>query len=643
MSFINSIIMRNVIQFLQRPRLMALALMVVSCLTACDKENTPADPEPSAGIKNQIEYNNESLTSIKSVIYEADADNSYSFYLSPTEGITNIAGMQQAADYVFVKTVSVKGEVNTETENFEISYKDITAKKGALDGIRKAALSVNLLSKTAVEISADIITAERKPLFVRYNGACAKALADLSNQVELNQETTTTIASSTAWRYNLEGTSVYSLYAQSNVSNPADATPVLTIKISDDADIDGLTDLDLATVSADELAISYGDLVLGAGRKGTLTMSTNDDETELNVLMDATISDNRIRVTYTGVPAKGYYSSDKITVKSTAGTVEKDLPAVFRQKDSENYVFAFGTNDKAATAADLASGDYAVKVVIPASAFNEDGEADADFTTANAELYYYPAYATLTSEKAEGEVSIETVPGATDGKIYFYVTAALASGETLTAEYYGVPVDGEIPDLTPVKPVEPKIVITDESGKELQNIPVTAMEVMRNTKFYDASASEPMDAYVFYFRNEKTGEKVSRYDPNTPYFVLSADKLNSEDLDLHAADTKWAFYFTNNTNLYLQQSYMYNGYGSAYTQYGLEFQRCPDNVKVTAKKNGKEWYFKFVMKDYGNYTSLMTYQPEYAGTKNIVTIEWKGPATKYSGTQDTNEMKDEDY
>ena len=102
--------------------------------------------------------------------------------------------MQKASDYALVKTASVKGKVNTETENFEVSYKDITAKKGAMDGIRKAALSVNLLSKTSVKISADVITAERKPLFVRYNGACAKALADLSNQVELNQETTTTIA-----------------------------------------------------------------------------------------------------------------------------------------------------------------------------------------------------------------------------------------------------------------------------------------------------------------------------------------------------------------------------------------------------------------------------------------------------------------
>ena len=640
--------MRNVIQFLQRPRLMALALMVVSCLTACDKENTPADPEPAAGIKNQIEYNNESLTSIKSVIYEADADNSYSFYLSPTEGITNIAGMQQAADYVFVKTVSVKGEVNTETENFEISYKDITAKKGALDGIRKAALSVNLLSKTAVEISADIITAERKPLFVRYNGACAKALADLSNQVELNQETTTTIASSTAWRYNLEGTSVYSLYAQSNVSNPADATPVLTIKISDDADIDDLTDLDLATVSADELAISYGDLVLGAGRKGTLTMSTNDDETELNVLMDATISDNRIRVTYTGVPAKGYYSSDKITVKSTAGTVEKDLPAVFRQKDSENYVFAFGTNDKAATAADLASGDYAVKVVIPASAFNEDGEADADFTTANAELYYYPAYATLTSEKAEGEVSIETVPGATDGKIYFYVTAALASGETLTAEYYGVPVDGEIPDLTPVKPVEPKILITDESGKELQNIPVTAMEVMHWPSFYDSAMSTPIDAYVFYFRNANTPASVSKYDRNTPYFVLASDQLNKTDLDLTTikSEAKWAFYFMGNANLIGFSGMTSYGYGSDFEQWGQPKHRCPDNAKLTVTKDGKEWYFKFTMVDYGTFTLLntSTYAEEdmVAGTKNVVTIEWKGAATKYTGS-DRNDMTDADY
>lgn len=622
--------------------ILAAAFAAVLCLAACNKENTPADPEPSAEIKNQIEYSEEPLISIKSVIYEASADG-YTFYLSPTEGITNVAGMQKASDYALVKTASVKGKVNTETENFEVSYKDITAKKGAMDGIRKAALSVNLLSKTSVEISADVITAERKPLFVRYNGACAKALADLSNQVELNQETTTTIASSTAWRYNLDGKSVYSLYEQSNVSKPADATPVLTISISDDADIDNITNLDLSAVSADDIAISYGDIVLGAGRKGTLTMSTNEEETELSVLMDATIGDNRIRVTYTGIPAEGYYSSDKLTIKSAAGNVEKSLPVLFRQKDGANYVFAFGTNDKAAAATDLASGDYAIKLAIPASAFDEDGEADADFTTATAELYYYPAYATLTSEKAEGEISIETVPGAKDGKIYFYVTAALASGETLTAEYYGVPVDGEIPDLTPVKPVEPKIVITDESGKELKKVELTAMEVCKVNYLRDiAGTFIEGNSYIFYFRDANTAAQVD--NDSTPFFVLPEAQLGCEDLDIYKAtggDTGTGLLWTFKYNVSeLSQSRL--GYGYFLENYYA--YRTPETASLTVKKDGKDWYFKFTMKDWGSF-GMFAYsgKPDASGTKNTVTIEWSGKATKYSGRDYANEMKDEDY
>ena len=51
--------------------ILAAAFAAVLCLAACNKENTPADPEPSAEIKNQIEYSEEPLISIKSVIYEA--------------------------------------------------------------------------------------------------------------------------------------------------------------------------------------------------------------------------------------------------------------------------------------------------------------------------------------------------------------------------------------------------------------------------------------------------------------------------------------------------------------------------------------------------------------------------------------------
>lgn len=623
--------------------MMASAFGVVLCLAACNHENDPADPEPSSEIKNQIEYNSESLVNIKSVIYEIDEHKDYSFYLSPSENIIDVDGMRKANDYAFVKVNSVKGKIDTKAEAFEVTYKDIAAKKEVMENFRKIDLYVNLLSKTSVEISADVITTERKPLFVRYNGGCAKALATLSNQIELNQETTTTVASSTAWRYNLEGISEYSLYAQSNVSNPADATPVLTIKISDDADFDDLTNLDLSAVSADELAISYGDMVLGAGRKGTLTMSTDDNETELTILMDATIGENRIRATYTGVPAMGYYSSDKLTIKSAAGTVENTLPVLFRQKDGENYVFAFGTNDKAAAAADLTAGDYAVKVTIPASAFDEDGEADADFTKVKAELYYYPAYATLTSEKAEGEVSIATVPGATDGKIYFYATAALASGETLTAEYYGVPVDGEIPDLTPVKPVEPKIVITDENGKELKKVELTAMEVCKVNYLRDiAGTFIDGNSYIFYFRDANTAAQVD--NDSTPFFVLPEAQLGCEDLDIYKAtggDTGTGLLWTFKYNVSeLSQSRL--GYGYFLESYYA--YRTPETASLTVKKDGKDWYFKFTMKDWGSF-GMFAYggKPAASGTKNTVTIEWSGKATKYSGRDYANEMKDEDY
>lgn len=622
---------------------MASTFGLVLCLAACNHENDPADPEPSSEIKNQIEYNSESLVNIKSVIYEIDEHKDYSFYLSPSENITDVDGMRQANDYVFVKVNSTNGKIDTEAEAFEVTYKDIAAKKELMENFRKIDLYVNLLSKTSVEISADVITTERKPLFVRYNGGCAKALAALNNQIELNQETITTVASSTAWKYNLEGISEYSLYAQSNVSNPADATPVLTIKISDDADFDDLTNLDLSAVSADELAISYGDMVLGAGRKGTLTMSTDDNETELTILMDATIGENRIRATYTGVPAMGYYSSDKLTIKSAAGTVENTLPVLFRQKDGENYVFAFGTNDKAAAAADLTAGDYAVKVTIPASAFDEYGEADADFTKVKAELYYYPAYATLTSEKAEGEVSIATVPGATDGKIYFYVKAALASGETLSAEYYGVPVDGEIPDLTPVKPVEPKIVITDESGKELKKVELTAMEVCKVNYLRDiAGTFIDGNSYIFYFRDANTAAQVD--NDSTPFFVLPEAQLGCEDLDIYKAtggDSGTGLLWTFKYNV---SELSQNRFGYGYFLESSLSYRTPETASLTVKKDGKDWYFKFTMKDWGSFGMFaFSGKPAASGTKNTVTIEWSGKATKYSGRDYANEMKDEDY
>lgn len=69
--------------------------------------------------------------------------------------------------------------------------------------------------------------------------------------------------------------------------------------------------------------------------------------------------------------------------------------------------------------------------------------------------------------------------------------------------------------------------------------------------------------------------------------------------------------------------------------------RLPDYAVVTTKKDGSNWDFKLVLKDYGCFT--MYDETTKSGTKNVLTIEWHGPATKYSGTKYTNTLTDQDY
>ena len=76
---------------------------------------------------------------------------------------------------------------------------------------------------------------------------------------------------------------------------------------------------------------------------------------------------------------------------------------------------------------------------------------------------------------------------------------------------------------------------------------------------------------------------------------------------------------------------------------GGKIYHCPDEAKLTFKKEGKTWYFKFTMTDYGEldaYGMTQYSAPAKNGTSNKVTIEWKGSATKCTGTDFTNDYTD---
>lgn len=74
-----------------------------------------------------------------------------------------------------------------------------------------------------------------------------------------------------------------------------------------------------------------------------------------------------------------------------------------------------------------------------------------------------------------------------------------------------------------------------------------------------------------------------------------------------------------------------------YTELYANYAHCPDNVTLTVVKNDdKTWNFSFTMKDSGQGTY------DTWGSGNTITIEWRGPATKYSG-RNKNDLTDADY
>lgn len=202
-------------------------------------------------------------------------------------------------------------------------------------------------------------------------------------------------------------------------------------------------------------------------------------------------------------------------------------------------------------------------------------------------------------------------------------------------------VDTTIPDLTPVKPFSPKITITSEAGETLLDWDVTAMQVRHQpakSDIRDAGGSKlAVSAYSFYFINKNTESSGVDSEYATPVFSLAESCVNTlDEKQLNGSDVVWSLSFQNSN--FSQTSY---GDVTNASKYGI--YRCPDDVKLTVKKEDKDWTFKLVFKDWGAFgTSFSGAPTTLSGTKNVVTIEWRGPATKYTGSK-KNDLTDEDY
>lgn len=644
------------------------ALAVAGLFTACDKNNpepTPGGtdepgetvtwPKAAEGIANQYQYNSADLVDVKSVVYDYSEEGAnYIFVFSTVEGgasVEEVLKTDTKAVTLVVPTVS--GAVDTtktfalmlgEGKELKVLYNELSGKEHSVK------ISANLKDESHAAVSVEYVgeTPESPYFFLKYDGEVVKEAHEvvLENQMMREDGTITDIKSVRAGiSHSTFGSQTALYFYDTEVDADADAAPVLVVAFPEDTE-----DIDFSTIDQGFLVQAGKDFEYSynpsepVAASGNFSIKENEAEGTFSVSLDLTVGDKSVALDYEGGAYVYFASMNSLEIDFSDAELNPDVNVLFREIKDGKCRLVFGSNEDAKTPEDLKEGQYAISVTVPSDGLDDEYEL-SEATDCVVEVYDYQNFTTTVYDGEhlgkDGVIAVFTDPNK-DGKNLFIHLEELefANGLYIDGSYYGAVTDAEIPDLTPVKPVEPKILITKADGTVLQDIPVTALEVAHFKDQYDP-VGQRYSGYIFYFRNASTPAKVTKEDPTTPCFIIEDALLGCENLDLTTSDLKWTYLFFKNTNLTLA----WTGYGYVVDDnYGFTYYRCPDKANLTCKKDGKEWYFKFTMTDYGKiYPSNYWREPEPNGTNNLITIEYKGPATKCTGTDFTNDLTDQDY
>ena len=639
------------------------AVAAAGLFASCDK--TPSEPvtppvewpEAAEGLANQYQCGSAETVDIKSVVYDYSKDaQSYLFVFSTVEGAEEVETVLKTDSKAFCVSVpTVDGAVDAlktwgianADQTFSVVSSNLSGKEHSVK------LSVKLSEQGTV--AADVEYVGETPevyFFLKYEGACVKEYHEpvLVNQMLREDRTVTELKSlvlqTTHSNYYPEDNKLaFALYKEDGITadnvKESGATPCLLVMLGeeiDDTDINFETYKGVYTVMAGNLYFSseYGDEGTAVG-----TYKYEDKvDSGIALELEFTVTDKdgmkSVKAVYDGsyttlVNAYGY------SCGGSFGIVPKN---VFREKTASGVRYVFGSNVDATTPEQLKEGDFAVSVTIPAEGLGVGYELKTA-TDCKVEFYDYKNYTVSTIDKDKlasyGFAYIEE--GEDDGKVYTQLEEVeFADGVEIDGAAYSTIVDATIPDLTPVAPFTPTITITNEDGsKVLFEEPIVAMQVCHFKNERDF-AGNWIDGYAFYFLTKDSAADVDSstdYAKN-PCFILPDIAFGCTDYDLYAAcgeqhdDLKWSLAY-NNDNLSLHTGY---GYDVPYM-----INRIPEVVTLTAKRDGSNWHFKLVLQDYG----MFYYGVDYGGTKNYLTIEWKGAASKYTGSKYTNIMTDQDY
>lgn len=598
----------------------------VSCSDDNEGKDGPTPPPDPVELNDQFEYDGGDPVDIKSAIYEVEDTDLYTFYLSPSNGVTGMDDMTAVNDFLRIAVRNPKGTVNTETDEFEIAYKDIAVNRNTLKtDVEKVSLQADLVAETSkLNLHVEVTMKSGKTLLARYNNTCTEAVpAELTNQYELDK-TVTGIGSAVEWHAAAAAATTYCFYADPDVTAPSEETAGLQITVADGVET---AEVDLATADAEKIRIACGEFESGEGMTGTLSLAKSGSK--LTLTLDAEKGASRLRAAYSGDPVVGYASTNSLTVTEGETHETNDLKKVFLYQSAATNVLTFGQVADAEAPAGLTKGHYAVSFNLSTSQL-QGATVDFGKQEAQVRIFDYRAYRTWDNAKVEGATGTVTTIQAGE-RTYLRFSVEFPEGPKLEGEWFGTfTAVKEETDMTPVEPFRPRVSIKSETGETLLDWEVTALELRHDTNFRDSNTGDMIDAaYIFYFRTDKTEDNFGIDGLiGTPMFRLPDAYVGRDNFDLtEDTECKWAFNF-NNSNL--------SRYSTGYGCNNSWMKQCPNEATLTVKKNDKEWEFTFTMLDYG----MFGYTEQ--GTKNVLTIEWKGPATKYTGSQ-KNDMTDADY
>lgn len=649
-----------------------VALSAALITTSCKKDdadnggNGGEPTPPPVSLTDQFEYDGGDPIDIKSVVYEIDENDSevYNFYLSPSEGISTVKGMENADDYLKIVVKKPHGEVDTASEDFSVAYKDISVNKLTLaTDVEKIQLSTRLLElSNQFVLYLDVTMKSGKTLLARYNNECVQyKLPVLSNQYALD-DAVTKIGSIVEWADLTAGTTTYYLYeAEGVTSAPTTESPAgVTIQIPSDIDAEKIVngrlaagstlEIDFSTADLSKVSIQCGEFETAKGTTGKLTLKKDrGDAAKLSVSLDIENADSRLRADYdNNTIGVGYASTNHMTVTVDGATVKDvDLTTIYRfdNQYAASYQFALGVPDPDAGEsqeglAGLTTGGYAVQLNIASSDMGKTFDLATDADKIGLFVYDYGTYTTYDPKMASGKGATGTVRAIAVGMATYYVRVDVQfpTGPSVKAEWYGTFTRYEADMtavLTPVKPYKPQFVAYAEDGSVVNDWEILEVQVRHGAY---SNSGYKANAYFFYFVTPQTAENGIDSTNGTPVLCVQGDYSDSESLnvaidDLPAQGDKFIWEFKMNNRDYL-----------GYTEYGFDpswqsgtFCRCPDVASVSISKDGSGWNIGFSMKDQisakGQYSNCL---------KNTIYIQYKGKVTKYTGTQ-SNDLPDSFY